>query len=69
MKWLMEILKVYVKQELQELHKTIIRKLGKAKVYSSFKDKTWGADLADMQFISTFRKRGSFFMICCLYLL
>ena len=40
MKWLMEVLKVYLEQELQELHKTIIRKLGKAKVYSSFKDKT-----------------------------
>ena len=36
----MEILKVYLEQQLQELDKTIIRKLEKAKLYSSFKDKT-----------------------------
>ena len=32
-----------------ELHKPIIRKFQKRKVYSSFKDNIWGADLADMQ--------------------
>ena len=32
-----------------ELHKPIIRKVNKRKVYSSFKDNIWGADLADMQ--------------------
>ena len=39
------------KQNLQlaeELHKLIIRKLKKIKVYSGFKDNIWCADLADM---------------------
>ena len=31
-----------------ELHKPIIRKFKKRKVYSSFRDNIWGADLADM---------------------
>ena len=31
-----------------ELHKPIIRKFNKRKVYSSFKDNIWGDDLADM---------------------
>ena len=33
-----------------ELHKLIIRKFEKRKVYSSFRDNIWGADLADLQF-------------------
>ena len=32
----------------EELHKTFIRKFRKHKVYSSFKDNIWGADLADI---------------------
>ena len=46
-----------IKQNLQlakELHKLIIRKFKKRKVYSEFKDKIWGADLADMQLINKF---------------
>ena len=39
-------------QLAKELHKPIIRKLKKKKVYSAFKDNIWGADLADMQLIS-----------------
>ena len=39
-----------------ELHKPIIRKFNKRKVYSSFKDNIWGADLADMQLLSKFNK-------------
>ena len=36
-------------QELaEELHKPIIRKFEKRKVYSSFADNIWGADLADI---------------------
>ena len=30
------------------LHKPIIRKFKKRKIYSGFKDNIWGADLADM---------------------
>ena len=36
-------------QLADELHKPIIRKLNKRKVYSLFKDNIWGVDLADMQ--------------------
>ena len=35
-------------QLTNELHKPIIRKFKKRKVYSSFKDNIWGVDLADM---------------------
>ena len=35
-----------------ELHKPIIRKFKKRKVYSSFRDNIWGVDLADMQLLS-----------------
>ena len=39
-----------------ELHKPIIRKFKKRKVYSSFKDNIWGIDLADMQSLSKYNK-------------
>ena len=32
-----------------ELHRQIIRKFKKRKVYSSFRDNIWGVDLADME--------------------
>ena len=32
-----------------ELHRQIIRKCRRQKVYSSFRDNIWGVDLADMQ--------------------
>ena len=35
-----------------ELHKPIIRKFNKKKVYSQFTDNIWGVDLADMQSLS-----------------
>ena len=37
------------KKLAEELHKPIIRKCKKRKVYSTFKDNVWGADLADTQ--------------------
>ena len=43
-------------QLANELHKTIIRKFMKRKVYSSFKDNIWGIDLADMQLINKHNK-------------
>ena len=39
----------------EELHKPIIRKFKKRKVYSVFKDNIWGAGLADILLISKFR--------------
>ena len=50
-------------QLAKELHKPIIRKLTKRKVYSVFKDNIWGADLAVMQSISKFNK-GFRFLLC-----
>ena len=44
-------------QLAEELHKPIIRKFQKRKVYSVFKDYIWAADLADMQLISKYNKR------------
>ena len=53
-------------QLAEELHKPIIRKFKKRKVYSTFKDNIWGADLADIQLISKFNK-GLRFLICYSY--
>ena len=36
----------------EELHKPLIKKLNKRKVYSQFRDNIWGVDLADMQSLS-----------------
>ena len=46
-----------------ELHEPIIRKFNKRKVYSSFKDNIWGADLAEMQLLSKFNK-GIKYLLC-----
>ena len=46
----------------KQLHKLIIRKSQKREVYSAFKDNIWGADLANMQPISTFDK-GIYFLL------
>ena len=50
-------------QLAEELHKPIIRKFKKRKVYSAFKDNIWAADLANMQLISKFNK-GFRFLLC-----
>ena len=44
----------------EELHKPIIKRFTKRRVYSAFKDKIWVADLADMQLISKFNKEFRF---------
>ena len=60
--------KIRSNQQLaEELPKPIIRKFEKRKVYSSFKDNTWGADLADMHLISKYNK-GFQFLLCYWYL-
>ena len=50
-------------QLANELHKSIIRKFKKTKVYSSFRDNIWGVDLADMQSLSKYNKRIKY-IIC-----
>ena len=60
-----------IKQNFQlakELHKPIIRKFKKGKVYSGFKDNIWGTDLADLQLISKFNK-GFRFLLCVIDIL
>ena len=46
-----------------ELHKTVIRKFKKRKVYSQFKDNIWGVDLADMQSLSR-KNKGIKYLLC-----
>ena len=50
-----------------ELHKPIIRKFKKRKVYYSFRDNIWGVDLADMQSLIKFNK-GFRFLLCVIYI-
>ena len=52
-------------QLASELHKPIIRKFKKRKVYSSFTDNNWGVDLADMQSLSRYKK-GIKYLICAI---
>ena len=52
-------------QLANELHKPIIRKFEKRKVYSTFKDNIWGVDLADMQLLSKYNK-GIRFLLCAI---
>ena len=47
----------------EELRKPIIRKFKKRKLYSSFIDNIWSADLADMQLISKFNKGIRFLLV------
>ena len=51
-----------------ELHKSIIRKFNKRKVYSQFKDNIWGVDLADMQSLSR-KNKGIKYLLCTIDLL
>ena len=51
-------------QLADELHKPIIRKFKKRKVYSSFKDNIWDVDLADMQ-LSKYNK-GIICILCAI---
>ena len=50
-------------QLANELHRQIIRKLKRQKVYSSFRDNIWGVDLADMRSLSKHNK-GIMYLLC-----
>ena len=54
-------------QLANELHKPIIKKFKKRKVYSSFKDNIWGVELADMQSLSKCNK-GIKYLLCAINL-
>ena len=48
-----------------ELHKPVIKKFNKRKVYSQFKDNVWGVDLADMQSLSR-KNKGIKYLLCAI---
>ena len=48
-----------------ELHKPIIKKFDKRKVYSQFKDNIWGVDIADMQSLSK-KNKGIKYPLCAI---
>ena len=48
-----------------ELHKLVIKKFNKRKVYSQFKDNIWGVDLADMQSLSR-KNKGIKYLLCAI---
>ena len=48
-----------------ELHKPIIKKFDKRKVYSQFKDNIWGVDLADTQSLSR-KNKGIKYLFCAI---
>ena len=48
-----------------ELHKPIIKKFDKRKVYSQFKDNMWGVDLADMQSLGR-KNKGIKYFLCAI---
>ena len=48
-----------------ELHKHVIKKFNKRKVYSRFKDNIWGVDLADMQSLSK-KNKGIKYLLCAI---
>ena len=58
-----------IKNEIKEnqqlankLHKPIIRKFKKRRVYASYRDVIWAADLVDMQLINKFNKGFKFLL-------
>ena len=54
-------------QLANELHKPIIKKFKKKKVYSSFQNNVWGVDLADTQSLSKYNKRIKY-LLCAIHL-
>ena len=48
-----------------ELHKPVIKKFNKRKVYSQFKDNIWGVDLADMQSLCK-KNKGIKYLLCAI---
>ena len=48
-----------------ELHKSVIKKFEKKKVYSQLKDNIWGVDLADMQSLSR-KNKGIKYLLCAI---
>ena len=50
---------------VDELHKPVIKKFNKRKVYSQFKENIWGVDVADMQSLSK-KNKGIKYLLCAI---
>ena len=48
-----------------ELHKPVMKKFNKRKLYPQFKDNIWGVDLADMQSLSK-ENKGIKYLLCAI---
>ena len=48
-----------------ELHKPVIKKFNKRKLYLQFKNNIWGVDLADMQSLSR-KNKGIKYLLCAI---
>ena len=48
-----------------ELHKPVVRKFSKRKVYSSLRDNIWGVDLADMRLLIR-QDKGTKYLLCAI---
>ena len=55
-----------IQQSAEEFYKWFITKFGNQKVYSSFKDSIYGADLGDMQLKNQYNK-GFHLLLCHQY--
>ena len=55
---------------VEELHKPVIKKFKKRKVYARFKDNIWAADLAEMESLSSKNNNVKylFYVIYLLYI-
>ena len=51
------------KNYIEELHKPVVKKFNKRKLYSQFKDNIGGVDLADMQSLSR-KNKGIKYLLC-----
>ena len=49
----------------EELHKPVIKKFNKRKVYSQFRDNIWGVDLAETQSLSK-KNKGIKYLSCAI---
>ena len=49
----------------EELHKPVIKRFNKRKVYSQFKDNIWGVDLADMRLLSK-QNKSIKYLLCAI---
>ena len=53
-------------QLANELHKPVIQKFKKRKVFSSFRDNIWSVDLADMQRLSKYDNGDKCLLLCAI---